>query len=159
MTREEFENAAYGGFVDHMRGDPVGRSEFLRTLRRSVPVMPDSLRQHNSDFRPTARECGVYNATFYATEPLEFLELAVKWERGWKTYEVTGTRHAYYLLLKLADRDGFQGARLNTPVTTDAGYRLDDVMSLSEDDILGSDRHGKFACLLDRNNTHYDLEA
>lgn len=87
----------------------------------------------------------------------DHLDLAVRWDRGWKVYEVTGTRHAYYLLLKLALRDGFQGARLNTPVARPDGWIVDQVMSLSDDDVTGSDTHGKFRSLLDRNNSHYDL--
>lgn len=88
----------------------------------------------------------------------EQLNLAVRWEQGWKLYEVTGTRHAYYLLRKLADREGFQGARLNDPLLRTDGYIVDNVITLSLDDITGSDVHGKYQALLDRNNAHYDLE-
>jgi hypothetical protein len=86
------------------------------------------------------------------------LDLAVRWERGWKTYEVTGTRHAYYLLRKLAQRDGFQGARLNDVLLDQDGWQIDNVISLSVDDVTGSDTHGKYRALLDRSNAHYDLE-
>jgi hypothetical protein len=87
----------------------------------------------------------------------DHLDLAVRWDRGWKTYEVTGTRHAYYLLRKLAGRDGFQGARLNDVLVAPNGTRTDNVIALDPDDITGSDRHGKYRALLDRNNSHYDL--
>jgi len=88
----------------------------------------------------------------------DHLDLAVQWERGWKVYEVTGTRHAYYLLRKLVEREGFQGARLNDVLLDDKGWQVDNVISLSVDDITGSDRFGKYRALLDRSNAHYDLE-
>lgn len=83
----------------------------------------------------------------------DHLDLAVRWERGWKTYEVTGTRHAYYMLRKIACQDGFNGARLDvsTPGTPN-------VTALSVDDITGDDTDGTYAALLDRSNPHYDLE-
>lgn len=87
----------------------------------------------------------------------EELDLAVRWDRGWKVYTVTGTRHAYYLLRKLAVRQGFQGARLNDVIVREDGWVLDNVIHLDADDILGSDRHGKGRALLDRRNSHYDL--
>jgi hypothetical protein len=95
--------------------------------------------------------------TEYKGEPT-MLDLAVRWEQGWKTYEVTGTRHAYYLLRKLAQKDGFQGARLNDVLLDDEGWQMDNVIALDLDDITGSDRFGKYRALLDRTNAHYDLE-
>ena len=89
----------------------------------------------------------------------ERLELAVRWDRGWKTYEVGGTRHTYYLLRKLAQYEGFQSARLNTPLERDDRWMVPNIITLDTDDITGSDRHGKYRALLDRNNTHYDLTA
>lgn len=88
----------------------------------------------------------------------DHLDLAVRWDRGWKTYEVTGTWHAYYLLRKLAGRDGFQGARLNDVLVLPDGTRKDNVIALGPDDITGPDRFGKYQALLDRNNSSYDLE-
>lgn len=89
----------------------------------------------------------------------EQLDLAVRWNgRGWKLYEVTGTRHAYYLIRKLAQREGFEGARLNDPLVRSDGYVIDNVIHLSTDDVLGSDSAGKYRALLDRNNSHYDLQ-
>lgn len=87
----------------------------------------------------------------------ESLELAVSWDRGWKVYTVTGTRHAYYLLRKLADRRGFRGARLNDVLVNRDGSHTANVIHLSVDDITGSDSAGKYRALLDRNNAHYDL--
>lgn len=87
----------------------------------------------------------------------EHLELAVSWERGWKVYTVSGTRHAYYLLRKLADRRGFQGARLNDVLVHRDGSHSPNVIHLSVDDITGSDSAGKYRALLDRSNAHYDL--
>lgn len=91
------------------------------------------------------------------------LNLAVRWEnapadRRWRTYEVTGTRHAYYLLRKLAQKDGFGCARLQDWLIPQTGPWVENVMALYPDDILGSDRAGKYRALLDRNNSHYDLE-
>lgn len=88
----------------------------------------------------------------------EHLDLAVRWDKGWRLYEVTGTRHAYYLLRKLAQRPGFQGARLNDILVRSDGWILDNIISLDVDDVTGSDRHGKYRALLDRRNSHYDLE-
>lgn len=88
----------------------------------------------------------------------EQLDLAVRWSgRGWKLYIVTGTRHAYYLLRKLAQREGFEAARLNDVIVRSDGYVLDNVIHLSVDDVTGSDSAGKYRALLDRNNAHYDL--
>ncbi len=87
----------------------------------------------------------------------ESLELAVSWSRGWRVYTVTGTRHAYYLLRKLAQRGGFQGARLNDVLVNRDGSRTPNVIHLSVDDVTGSDSAGKYRALLDRNNAHYDL--
>lgn len=99
----------------------------------------------------------LYVAPAPTGEP-DHLDLAVRWERGWKIYEVTGTRHAYYLLRKLAGRDGFEGARLNDILVAPNGERTDNVIALSVDDITGSDSSGTYRALLDRNNSHYDLE-
>lgn len=89
----------------------------------------------------------------------EHLDLAVRWNgRGWKLYEVTGTRHAYYLIRKLAQRDGFEAARLNDLLIRSDGYVEDNVIHLSVDDVTGSDSAGKYRALLDRNNAHYDLQ-
>lgn len=85
------------------------------------------------------------------------LDLAVRWDRGWKLYHVTGTRHAYYLLRKLAGREGFQGARLNDPLLRSDGVIVDNVIHLSVSDITGPDTAGKYRALLDRSNRHYDL--
>lgn len=85
------------------------------------------------------------------------LELAVRWTQGWKTYDVTGTRHAYYLLRKLVQYRGFERARLNAPLVTSDGYLRPNVISFDEDDIIGSDRFGKFHALMDRNNAYFDL--
>lgn len=87
----------------------------------------------------------------------EHLELAVSWERGWKVYTVSGTRHAYYLLRKLAGRNGFRGARLNDVLVNRDGSHSPNVIHLSVDDITGSDSAGKYRALLDRSNAHYDL--
>jgi len=84
------------------------------------------------------------------------LELAVNWERGWKVYEVTGTRHAHFLLKKLAARDGFLGARLRDLLYESDGTVTNNVLMFSSQDILyGSE---KFGALLDRGNSNYDLE-
>ena len=81
------------------------------------------------------------------------LPLAVHFDgRGWKTYNVTGTRHAYYTLRKIARSESFTGARLQEPM----GEGKFNVLALTPQDILTNS--AKYACLLDRSNTHYDLE-
>lgn len=163
--RETFESRAHQGYVGYGLSmtdghyAPEPRRVTVDGLHRSIPVTSDSFR-YNTDFRPTPEECEAYNETFRVPEDWrpQYLELAVRWDRGWKTYEVTGTRHAYYLLRKLAPRDGFTGARLRSWLKRSDGYVIPNVISLNDSDILGSDPHGKYRALLDRNNSHYDLE-
>lgn len=89
----------------------------------------------------------------------EMLDMAVYWEgKGWQLRQVTGTRHAYYLLRKLAGVKGFRAARLNDPLVRRDGWILDNVLHFSLDDITGSDTAGKYRALLDRRNSHYDLQ-
>lgn len=89
----------------------------------------------------------------------DHLQLAASFTgRGWKTFKVTGTRHAYYLLRKLAADPKFSQARLREPLRTpDGRYVKDNVLVFSTEDILGSDSTGKYSHLLNRGNTHYDL--
>jgi hypothetical protein len=95
----------------------------------------------------------VPEATVTPTERPKFLPLAVKFEgRGWKSFQPTGTRHAYYLLRKLAADPRFAGARLDLSVPG-----MTNIITLTPDDVTGSDSHGKYRMLLDRSNTHYDL--
>jgi hypothetical protein len=163
-TRNAFEHKAYNGYVSYGTSmtdgyyAPESRDSFVSLLRRQVPLTPDYFR-YETEFHPTQAEVDEYNATFevgYGWKP-ECLDLAVRWDKGWKAYEVTGTRHAYYLLRKLATRRGFQGARLQDFLVHD-GYCTPNIISLSADDITGSDRFGKGRALLDRNNAHYDLQ-
>jgi len=165
QIRDDFENHAHTGYVayglsmtdGHYAPEP--KSSTVQKLHRAVPVTADFFR-YGTDFEPTAEELAAYNATFEVGTGWKpsHLDLAVRWEKGWKTYAVTGTRHAYYLLRKLAPRDGFQGARLQDWLIDSNGYAHENVITLSEDDVLGSDSYGKYGSLLDRSNSHYDLE-
>lgn len=164
-TQKTFETNAYDGYVSAGIADtdgyyaPEGKQTFVRQMRRSVPLTPDYFR-YNSFFRPSAEDVDAYNATFKVNQGWkpDHLDLAVRWDKGWKTYSVTGTRHAYYLLRKLARRDDFEHAMLNDFMVTPQGYRLDNIISLNINDITGRDQHGKYRALLNRNNSHYDLE-
>lgn len=168
MTTEDirslFEIKAHNGYVSYglsMTDGYYAPEPFASTrdqLRRSVPLTADYFR-YNTDFHPTEEELAEYNATFevgLGWRP-DHLDLVVRWEKGWRTYTVTGTRHAYYLLRKLSQRWGFQGARLRDMTVDHNGYLTYNVIALSVDDVTGSDRHGKYRALLDRNNAHYDL--
>lgn len=89
----------------------------------------------------------------YRAEAQTTLQLTVRWvHKDEQVLEVTGTRHAYYLLRKLAARWGFHSASLDVSVPL-----MRNVIRLDQDDITGSDRLGKFRHLLDRDNLHYDL--
>lgn len=165
QIRSEFESAAYSGYVGYGQSmsdgiyRPISRSASTAQLRRSVPVKPEDF-LYNTDFRPTQAECDAYNATFEvgASWKPDHLDLAVEWEgKGWKTYTVTGTRHAYYFIRKLAGRQGFRQARLND-LLVDDGYARDNVLTITYADATGHDRFGTYRSLLDRNNAHYDLE-
>lgn len=165
QIRDEFETAAHDGYVSYGLSmtdgyyAPEPRSATVATLHRSVPVKPEDF-WYNTDFKPSQAECDAYNATFEvgASWRPDYLNLAVQWDKGWKTYRVTGTRHAYYLLRKFAGRRGFKGARLEEILVGTNGYATPNVIALTDDDITGSDRFGKYRSLLDKNNTHYDLE-
>lgn len=162
--RDDFEAKAYSGYVGYGISmtdgyyAPEARSAFTAHLRRTVPVDPKHFR-FNTEFQPTAEECDAYNATFRlgADWKPDHLEVAVRWNQGWKTYRVTGTRHAYYFIRKLAGREGFQAARVQDWLVDPQGYVKANVISLSLSDITGRDVHGKYRALLDRNNCHYDL--
>lgn len=164
--RDAFETAAHGGYVSYGCSmtdgyyAPEPKSSTVSALRRAVPVDAGYFR-YNTDFQPTDEQIAAYNATFEvgASWKPESLALAVFWQgKGWSTYTVTGTRHAYYLLRKLTRRNGFRSARLQDFLVDGNGYAHDNVISLDADDITGSDRHGKYRALLDRNNSHFDLE-
>ena len=164
--RDAFETAAHQGYVSYGCSmtdgyyAPEPKSSTVAELHRMVPVKPTDFR-YNTEFRPTAEQCDEYNATFEvgASWKPDHLDLAVFWQgKGWQTLRVTGTRHAYFLLRKLAGRSGFRSARLLDLLVGTDGYVRDNVISFSRDEITGSDRHGKYAALLDRNNSHYDLE-
>lgn len=88
----------------------------------------------------------------------ESLPLAVYFEgRGWKTFDVTGTRHAYYLIRKLAADPKFGQARLKEPLhDTDGTFVIDNVLVFTGQDVSGLS--AKYTGLLDRSNTHYDLK-
>lgn len=164
--RNAFETAAHTGYVSYgcsmtdgyYAPNPI--SVTRRELRRAVPLTQENF-VYNTDFRPTDAEIAEYNATFEvgASWKPDHLDLAVCFEgRGWQTFEVTGTRHAYYLLRKLARRSTFQSARLQDWMVGRNGYAIENVITLGTDDVTGSDRHGKYRALLNRSNSHYDLE-
>lgn len=164
--RKAFEDKAYSGYVSHGVSmtdghyAPESRTAFVRQMRNCVPLAASFFR-YDTEFRPTDEELAAYNATFEvgASWRPTHLDLAVNWEgKGWKSYEVTGTRHAFYLLRKLATRRGFRSALLNDMVVDFNGYLRENVISLDADDITGSDRHGKGRALLNRTNSNYDLQ-
>lgn len=165
MIRDEFETLAHSGYVSAGIADtdgyyaPVAKSATVAELHRSVPLSAADF-HYGTFFRPTQEMLDAYNATFHvgADYRADHLDLAVRWSsKGWKTYRVTGTRHAGYLLRKLAQSDGFETARLNAPLLRDDGYLVPNVISFDRDDVLGSDRFGKTRNLFDRNNAQYDL--
>lgn len=86
------------------------------------------------------------------------LTVAVHWNKGWKTYTVTGTRHAGNLIRKFAGYRGFLSARLNDPLERPDGSTVDNVIHIFPDDVT-HDPAGKFGALFDRNNAHYDLRV
>lgn len=160
-VRDAFETNAHTGYIGYGLSmtdgyyAPEPKSATVRTLRQNVPITPEFFR-YNTDFRPDAARCDEYNATFYVGTDYrpDHLDVAVQWEAGWKTYEVTGTRHAYYMIRKMAQKDGFHSARVNVPMITDTGYLRPNVIDLDSDDIDENDHHG----LLDRGNAYYDLD-
>ena len=164
MIRNEFESATHSGYVAYGLSmtdgyyAPEPLSATVTDLHRSVPITPEFFRYGN-DFTPTQDQLDEYNATFFvgADYKPDHLNLAVQWNNGWKTYSVTGTRHAAALLRKFAAYDGFQSARLNAPLLRTDGYLIQNVIRFDRDDITGSDRHGKYRGLTDRNNAQYDL--
>jgi hypothetical protein len=167
--RNAFETAAHSGYVGYGLSmtdgyyAPEPLSSTRSQLHRAVPLTADYFR-YQTDFHPTDEQIAEYNATFEvgASWKPDHLDLAVAWQTKdglkWRTYEVTGTRHAYYLLRKLVQRRGFRSGRLQEWLVDGNGYAHENVISLDADDITGSDRHGKGRSLLDRNNSHYDLE-
>lgn len=164
--RTAFESAAHGGYVGYGLSmtdgyyAPEPQSVTTRELHKAVPLSPEYFR-YGSDFRPTQEQCDEYNATFEvgAGWKPDHLDMAVFFQgRGWQTFEVTGTRHAYYLLRKLVRRNGFKSARLQEWLVGTDGYAHENVISLSLDDVTGGDSAGKYRALLDRSNSHYDLE-
>jgi hypothetical protein len=164
QIREAFEQAAHDGYVNYGISmtdgyyAPEPKSATVASLRRGVPLDASWFR-YNTDFKPTDEEITRYNETFYvgADWKPETLTMAVQWARGWKTYQVTGTRHAYYLLRKLAGYEGFRQARLNSPVVGRDGYVHDNVLTIWADDVDRNDRAGIYSSLMDRSNSHYDL--
>jgi hypothetical protein len=166
QIRDEFESAAHSGYVSAGIADtdgyyaPEPKSSTVTDLRRSVPITPAYFRYGN-DFTPTQEQLTEYNETFYVGPDYkpDHLDLAVQWKNGWKTYRVTGTRHAAAMLRKFAGYNGFQGARLNAPLHREDGYLIQNVIRFDRDDITGSDRFGKYRGLTDRNNAQYDLSV
>lgn len=162
--RDAFEQAAHDGYVNYGLSmtdgyyAPEPKSATVASLRRGVPIDASWFR-YGTDFKPTDEEITRYNETFYVGPDYrpDHLDLAVQWRKGWKTYRVTGTRHAANLLRKLAGYHGFQGARLNDVIVDVLGYARDNVLFFDRDEITGSDRFGKFASLFDRDNSNYDL--
>lgn len=167
--QEDFEQRAHRGYISYGQSmtdgfyAPEPLSATRRGMRKSVPLTPEYFRW-NTDFRPSQDETDRYNACFHVGQfwRPEELEVAVAWQlRGedglrWKTYAVTGTRHAHFLIRKLAARNGFVSARLCDWLLTPEGYRIENVLSFTETDVARmSDR---FRALLDRANTNYDLE-
>lgn len=70
------------------------------------------------------------------------------------SYDVTGTRHAYYLLRKLAQNDWFDLATLITFVSDGEGDSVNK-MQFTQNDIITES--AKFASLLDRKNIAYEV--
>lgn len=168
QIRADFERQAHGGYVSNGLGAtdgyyaPEPLSVTRRQLRQAVPVTAAFFRYGN-DWQPSQTELDRYNATFEvgASWRPDHLDVAVGWQTKdglkWRTYVVTGTRHAYYLIRKLAGRTGFVQARLQDWLVGTDGYLRENVISIRRDDVT-NDRAGKFGALLDRNNSHYDLE-
>lgn len=94
----------------------------------------------------------------FDSNPRTEMIVAVRWAgtRPPKTYKVTGTRHAYYLIRKLAVDERFRGAIVHDWLTTQDGKRIPNEIQLFEQDVY-EDAYGKFRSLLNRNNTNYDL--
>jgi hypothetical protein len=83
------------------------------------------------------------------------VHVGIKWGNNnsqVKIYEVTGTKHAYYLLRKMSNYDRFVSAYVTEPMS-DGGTNTITYWSVSD---IRNDLHGKFSCLLDRNNSNYD---
>jgi hypothetical protein len=166
--RNTFETAAHSGYVGYglsmtdgyYAPEPV--SVTRSQLRRAVPLTADYFR-YQTDFHPTDEQIAEYNATFEvgASWKPDHLDLAVAWQTTnglkWRTYEVTGTRHAYYLIRKLAGRKGFRRARLQEWLVGANGYATENIIGIAPDDVT-SDRHGVYRALLNKSNSHYDLQ-
>ena len=81
------------------------------------------------------------------------LKVTVSWNTGRKEYTVQGTKHAGNLIKKFAGYRGFLSATVHDFLTTRDGERIENPIMIQQDQAhMGN---GKFACLFDRNNTHY----
>jgi hypothetical protein len=124
-TREQFENAAYSGYVSRGIGDtdgwyhPIDRTAFVDAMRLRVPVGPADF-GNDTEFAPTEQECSEYNQTF--TERPKVLRIAVKLAKGWKTLEMNGTKDAHEFLGWVAEWCGFEEARLEDYAMAGNGY-------------------------------------
>lgn len=71
------------------------------------------------------------------------------------SYDINGTRHAYYLLRKLAQKDWYELATIITFISDADGDRVEKMCITREDVASDSD---KFRSLLDRNNIAYEIQ-
>jgi hypothetical protein len=160
--RNDFETAAHKGYVSYGSSmtdgyyTPEPMSATVASLHRSVPVDARYFRA-DTEFRPTKEMIDAYNATFYvgADYVPETLDVAVHWASGWRTYTVTGRRHAFFLIRKFARRTGFQGARLRDIEVDVMGYEHDTVTAFHPDEI--NNNGPRFAGLTDQDHPHYSL--
>lgn len=170
MDRNDFELAAYSGYVSRGIGDtdgwfhPISRDSFVDAMRLRVPVAPEDFTRYNdTEFRPTQQECDEYNASFGGKPKV--LRLAVKTSRGWRSVEVSGTKAAHEFLSVLAEKVGFLEARLEDYAMLDTYTWVPQVRYIAGEFVKGNiaitdrkrqrrgDRFGMFAKLLSYSET------
>ncbi|QKY78575.1 hypothetical protein SEA_DRYAD_37 [Streptomyces phage Dryad] len=172
-TREDFEQAAYSGYVSRGICDtdgwfhPIDRNAFVDAMRLRLPQHPEDFTRYNdTEFRPTQEECDMYNASFGGRP--ESLRLAVRTDKGWRTVNVSGTKDAHEVLTRLAATVGWLEARLEDYVMLDTYTWIPQVRMLFGSWVKGNvaitdkkkarrgDRFGKMSELLEYSET-FDL--
>jgi hypothetical protein len=170
-NRNDFELAAYSGYVSRGIGDtdgwyhPIDRTAFVDAMRLRLPVAPqDFTRYNDTEFRPTQAECDMYNRSF-GGKP-KALRLAVRTDKGWRTVEVSGTKAAHEFLSHLAATVGWLEARLEDYAMLDTYTWVPQIRMLFGSFVKGNvaitdkrkarqgDKFGKMAELLEYSETH-----